>query len=108
MVQASFWLDVDSSFTTTSFARVGLVATGATTVAINNQSLVDGTASNFGDIAMAQYSDTGGYSRQFTLNRIMKLSAGTTKIQLVATRSGTTGVANVQYPTLRIIPLYKV
>jgi hypothetical protein len=108
MVQASFWLDVDSSFTTTSYARVGLQATGATTITVNNQALTDGTASNFGDIAMAQYSDTGGYTRQFTLNRIMKLSAGTTKIQLVGTRSGTTGVATVQYPTLRVIPLYKV
>jgi len=108
MVQASFWFDVDSSFTTTSYARVGLQATGATTIAVNNQSFTDGTASNFGDVAQAQYNDTSGYVRQFTLNRVMKLSAGTTKIQLVGSRSGTSGTATVQYPTLRVIPLYKV
>lgn len=103
LVQASMWLDSDSSAT---YGRVGIQATGATTIGLFNTT-VDGTASQYGDVAQVAYGDTAGYQRDHSINRVMKLSAGTTKIQLVGTKNSTTGTISVQYPSLRVIPLYK-
>jgi hypothetical protein len=88
--------------------RFGVVLGGATTVDPPNQNQGGIIGSGvWGQTGYLQFNDVGatGFSAQRSIQRVLKLSAGTTTFDIQAYLV-TAGTHSVNYPVLEVVPLY--
>ena len=114
-VMVSARLDVNTNVTGAAVV-MGVSATGTsggTTLGAspvtgtnsNQTGATDGSAFTNGDIPIAYYTVTNGSPIQTSLNRIVKISAGTTNFNVQAYRSSNSVSCTVGYSKISVVPI---